>query len=280
MSADQFDHDQAGPPQPLPEGVPTTVPQPTTPVSDQTIDQRQVAQHAGEADTAPGNFAAPPQDMAYDEEDGSEEVDFAAAAQEDGAPEAASKDEQEQEDVLDVIEPKAAPKQWVIGPEDMPLTFVQKPLGFLQKMQWFALVGEVLDKAMTGDGGLSLNDLLSAPDGVRTQARSVADFRDADTFVRALGKLVNEAPTFLIKSYCIWLGVPKHQWKLVEEIFSLPVDEGGLSDEDGLEIIEIFIDQNYDALADFFGGKVSALQRRVSARQQEREAKKKRRVRA
>ena len=92
------------------------------------------------------------------------------------------------------------------------------------------------------------------------------DFADADTFVQALGKLLSHAPKFLTDSYCIWLGVPDYQRDLVSAMLAAPVDEGGLSDEQGMEIIEVFIDQNYEALDTFFRERIQGLQARVQAR--------------
>jgi hypothetical protein len=137
-------------------------------------------------------------------------------------------------------------------------------MSFVGKMQWFALVGGVMDKALGGANGVSVNELLSTP-GERGQF-TASDLRDADTFVRALGKLMTFAPDFLLDSYCIWLGVPEHQRTLVKQIMGMPEEEGGLTDDQGLEIIEVFIDQNFDALADFFGDKIGALRKRVEQR--------------
>lgn len=219
---------------------------------------------AAVADPPPGNFAEREVDV---NEALSEAQEFV------GAPTPAAAEEEEPEDVVDVLRPKAEPKQWTFGPEDMPLVFIQRPLSFIQKMQWFSLVGGVLDKAMSGENPVSVNELLTNPTSSR-RGMTLEDFRDADTFVRAIGKLVVHAPKFVTDSYCIWLGVPDHQKQVVSEIMAYPEEEGGLTDDQGLEIIEIFIDQNYDALADFFGDKIGALQKRVSQRQEERKGRK------
>lgn len=210
----------------------------------------------------PGNFA-PDRDVDINE----------ALSEAQEQPRVSVSQDVEPEDVVDILRPKAEPKEWVIGPESSPLVYVQRPLSFIQKMQWFSLVGGVLEKAMSGDAPVSVNELLSAPGDPRG-GFSMADFRDADTFVRAIGKLIVHAPTFLTDSYCIWLGVPEHQKPVAVAVMSAPAAEGGLTDDQGLEIIEVFIDQNYDALADFFGDKIAALQRRVQARQEERKGRK------
>lgn len=176
------------------------------------------------------------------------------------------KQEKEDEDYLDILQPKAEPKTWVIGKEDYERTYVQKPLSFIAKMQWFSLVGEVLDRALSGPDGMSLGNLFSTPGG---GSFAPQDFREADTFVQAVGKLLAVAPDFLVNSYCIWLNVPDYERPAVAEIMMLPPDEGGLSDEQGLEIIEVFIDQNYEALDSFFRESLGRLQRRVQNRAQE-----------
>lgn len=169
-----------------------------------------------------------------------------------------------EEDVIDVLRPKAKSVEWTIGKGEYERKYVQRPLSFIQKMQWFALVGEVLDKAMGGENALTVSNLLSGP-----QVRgglSVNDFRDADTFVHAIGKLLVYAPDFLQRSYAIWLGVPDFEQEIAAQIMALPPEEGGLTDEQGLEIVEVFIDQNYEALDRFFRERLGQLQKRVQAR--------------
>jgi len=181
-------------------------------------------------------------------------------------------DDKEPEDVLEILSPKANVVQWEIGTGDFHRIYTQRPLSFLGKMQWFALVGEVMDKAMTGDDKMSVNSLLSAPTSP-TGSLSASDFRDADTFVQAVGKLLVHAPDFLVKSFCIWLAVPDFERRLSSEIMALPPEEGGLTDDQGIEIIETFIDQNYAALDDFFRQKLGRLQTRVQSRQAEQSSR-------
>lgn len=215
-----------------------------------------------EATTAPQEA---PEEGAVEREVSYEEgmTDFDQAAE----PEA--KEPEEQEDVVDVLVPKKEPKQWTIGRGDYQKVLVQRPLSFIAKMQWFSLIGEVLDKAMSGDDRLSINNLFSAPQG-RGGSLTMEDFRDADTFVQAVGKLLVHAPDFLTKSYCIWLAVPDYDREFVKQIMELPPEEGGLTDDQGMEIIEVFIDQNYEALDSFFREKIVGLANRVQARQKER----------
>jgi hypothetical protein len=196
-----------------------------------------------------------------------EEVSYESAAAEASAQDEQKKVEtakEEQEDVLDVLVPKAEPRTWSFGPENMQRTYIQKPMSFIGRIQWFALVGEVLDKAMSGPNGMSVNNLFSAPQPGRQL--TMEDFRDADTFIQAVGKLMAVAPDFLVKSYCIWLNVPDYDREIVAGLMKLPEDEGGLTQEQGIEIIEVFIDQNYEALRRFFREDLPSLQRRIQAK--------------
>lgn len=184
----------------------------------------------------------------------------------------------EEEDVIEILEPKSETKRWLVGPEEARMELYQRPLSFIGKMQWFALVGEMLDKAMSGPNPLSLADLLDNPTaqamqaGKTAQAVQIKNLRDADTFVRALGKVVTHAPSFLIDSYVIWLGVPSADRVLVREILELPEEQGGIGDDMAIEMIEIFIDQNWDALTRFFD-RLGTVQKRIQSQQEMRRRK-------
>ena len=66
-------------------------------------------------------------------------------------------------------------EQWTIGQGEFERTYVQRPLSFIAKMQWFSLVGEVLDKAMSGDNALTVGQ--SALGSGRARSRSLIDER-------------------------------------------------------------------------------------------------------
>lgn len=191
-----------------------------------------------------------------------------------------SDDGEEKRDVIDTIVPKAGAKEWRVkqiskeGTIVEEETYTQRPLGFFGKMQFFSLVGEVIDKSISGDedsSGLKLSALFELP-GQRGELKA-SDFREADVFVQGVGKLLTYAPDFLEKSYAIWLGVPdwKKDWAI--GVMTSPVELGGLTDEEGLEIIEIFIDQNWETLEDFFQKKIASLRARVNARRNKEEEK-------
>lgn len=184
------------------------------------------------------------------------------------APKNGGAQEAKQEDVLATLKPKAEPKPWTIGKGENSKTYVQRPLTYFAKMEWFGLVGEVIDQAMAGDKGLRIGSLFEMPN-MEGGVISASAFSDADTFVQAVGKILTYAPDFLQKSYCIWLAVPDHERYWAREVMALPPDEGGLTDDEGIEIIEIFIDQNWDAVESFFRDKIMSLRDRIQSHRKE-----------
>lgn len=174
------------------------------------------------------------------------------------------KEAQTLETQLDTVEPPVDDNPVVVGKDDMRMVFVQKPLSFFGKMELFAVLAKALDDAMSGEDGLRLDDLLELPD--RTEGEITAqELADADLFVRAVAKLVTYAPELLSDVYCISLGVPRGRRTVVKALMELPVDEGGLSDEDGVRIFETFLNQNAEALVVFFTDRaVPAVKRAIS----------------
>lgn len=186
------------------------------------------------------------------------------SADHDQAPDAPKAKPEETKDVIDTIQPKAEPRTWKLGKGEHEREYVQRPLSFFAKMNFFALVGEVIDKAVSGDDGIRVSSLFDSPMG--GDGMSLADFRDADMFIQGAGKLLSYAPDLLEKSYCIWLDVPDHERPLAIALMSQSVEDGGLSDDDGIEMIEVFIDQNWESIEDFFRNKIASLRDRVQAR--------------
>jgi hypothetical protein len=101
--------------------------------------------------------------------------------------------------------------------------------------------------------------------GQRGGTLSMGDLRDADVFVKAIAKLMVYAPDLLEESYCIWLNVARGDRTFVKSVMRQPEEEGGLSDDDGLMVIQTFIDQNLDAMESFFTERVPKLVKRIQS---------------
>lgn len=168
------------------------------------------------------------------------------------------------QDTTEVLNPSAEHVEVQIG----ELTFVQKPLSFFQKLEVFSVLGAALDKAMSGPNGLTLSDLFDKPAEVGDQV-SERNYREADTFIKAITKLVQYVPDLIADLYLIVLAVPRGSREYVKEIMESPESEGGLSDEQGFQIIETFIDQNWDVMMDFFTERITPLVNKLTAKSQE-----------
>ena len=187
------------------------------------------------------------------------------------SPEEAKTAKDQAEEELEYLAPKRGARQWPFGKDQNgnPIRmYTQRELSVIGKAQWFALVGEVFDKAMTGEGALTLNSILTPPPGVNPQMQ-LQDFQDADTFVHAIGKLMVYAPEFLEKSICVWLSIPDYEWDLAREMMKMSPDQGGLSDDTFEDILATFIDQNFVGIDRFFRERANRVRARYQARAKE-----------
>ena len=157
------------------------------------------------------------------------------------------------ESFLDEIEPKGAIREWVVRDisEGAPLyerMYVQRPLSYFGKIEIFGLLGATVDKAMKD--GMSIDSVMQVGDVFSGQANNV------DSFIGGIARLAMYAPELLMELYCIGLWVPRGERDWVKSIWERPEGQGGLNDQDGLEILAVFVQQNGEALRDFFTQKM------------------------
>lgn len=190
---------------------------------------------------------------------------------------AAAKAQAEQDEALDILEPKVDPKIWVIGkPPEKGGTdeefsvYTQKPLGYMARMRFFSLVSKTIGTAIRSGGSIDMGgDFLNTVDDIRKKGRNLdeSDFADAGAFLGLAMQLISYSPDFLLECYCLWLDVPMTEKIWAKMVMEQPSDpdrnKWGLTDEMGLEMVEIFIDQNYEDIRRFFVEKLPALARRV-----------------
>jgi hypothetical protein len=166
----------------------------------------------------------------------------------------------------EILEPSVAERVQVIGKNDgerdYTFTFVQRPLSFFGKLDFFSVLGKAIDTAMGGDDPLSLAELFEElPDD--PEQFQLQNLKDQNTFVRGIAKVVAYAPEILGELYCVALAVPKGKRKVIISVMELPAEEGGLSDEDGMAILDTFVEQNWQVLLDFFKGPAKELATKI-----------------
>lgn len=169
------------------------------------------------------------------------------------------KEAMEDSDVLlDTLAP--AEVYYEIGEGDDKIVLVQKPLSFFGKIEFFSVVGKAVQKILI-DGG-SLSELLDAPDFDPTVPLS-SNVTDADVFVKALSRIVESAPELLKDLYLVILAVPKGQ----RDYYALRLEE--LTDEQGMQILNVFVDQNWEVMTSFFTEKMLPLWNKISQKVQD-----------
>lgn len=161
--------------------------------------------------------------------------------------------------VLETLEPSKTTYRVVLaeGTENETVLY-QKPLSFFGKIELFSVLGDAVEKALSE--GAAISELLDVPVG----GISTSSLGDADVFVKSIARIVKFAPDLLENIYCISLNVRKGDREYVKILLE------DIDDDQGMEILNHFIDQNWDAMMDFFSKQVIPLVDKVSSKIQSR----------
>lgn len=196
------------------------------------------------------------------------------------------------EEQIEVLVPYTDRKVWVIGrpPElggtqgerDGFETYTQDKLGFIEMQQFFALCSRSLLKAVKEGGDNAVSELTGFIGG-GTDIRSMQaqlrqqDFNEAANFMAMAFALVSYVPDFIVDSYALWLRVPVHHLIWFKETVAQPWDPDndkyGLTRADGKEMVERFLDQNYEEIRSFFVEEIPSLINRVKQLEDQRRQK-------
>lgn len=143
-------------------------------------------------------------------------------------------------------------------PQTFKRIYVQKPLSYHAFGEFTGLLGRKLAEAMRGPDGLSLDRLTPGEASIPLEFRggqiSLAGGDEdnvVDPIIQGIAKLASYVPDLMGEAQCIWLRVPRTERPLLIDIWSRPVDEGGMSMDQGEEMLNIFIEQNYEELNGF-----------------------------
>ena len=194
----------------------------------------------------------------------------------------------EADEALEILEPLTDGKPWVIGKppekggkETEYSVYTQLPLGYMARNRLFSLIGRTMSLAIKSTGGSvgGMEDVFGAGGGSlidRGRKLGSRDWQDATQFFSLAMELIGYSPDFLSDFYAIVLDVPvgERGWfrEVIEQPYRPDDDKWGLSEDDGVEMIERFIDQNYEDIRRFFVEKLPGVAKRAA--QQERGQKK------
>jgi hypothetical protein len=183
---------------------------------------------------------------------------------------------------LEALSPSSDPVEWHIGrtpeyggKEKHYSIYVQDKLPWMARQKFFALLSRTFSQAIKASGGSvgGMGDIFGSDEGgsliERGRRLTQRDFMDASSFMTLAFELVGYSPDFLVECYVLWLNVPRVERSWARERFNEPWDPEkelwGLKDEDHERLIEIFIDQNYEDIRDFFAVRLPKLAQRVAA---------------
>ena len=147
-----------------------------------------------------------------------------------------------EEDPIEILEPEVKEKIVILGKGDETITFIQKPLTFFGKIEFFSIMGKAIERVLS-EGG-SVSEIIDSPEGNPLDQSSA---KEADLFIKSIAKVVQYAPETLLDIYCVVLAVPRGE----KEYVKIRLEED-LTDEQGFGIIDTFVDQNWEVLTSFF----------------------------
>lgn len=149
-------------------------------------------------------------------------------------------------------------------PEGQPIdrVYTQAMLGMFPMQEFSTMVTEILNGFVEGDMGMKLGELFRGdvempvsfdPDTVnKTLEENIQLFK-------AIIKLVQILPDFQLDVMCLSLGVPRREHAWAKEQMQEPPHRGGLTVEEGFDILIVFLKQNADLVRDTVKGKAREL---------------------
>lgn len=169
---------------------------------------------------------------------------------------------------LEALEPKTDPVERVLWYEDRTgkrteRTYIQRPIGYFPKIELYGILGQAVKIVLERDTGVdveTLLDLASPRRVVQQLAARMPGSEDAPSvegpsdregdalkIMAALAEVVSVAPDLLKDAYCVILNVPTghREWVKTHAL-------DNLTDEEGYDILETFIDQSWGAIEGFF----------------------------
>lgn len=170
------------------------------------------------------------------------------------------------DDDIEILEPKINPVPRMLSDiKGREVTYTQTMLTWFTRLELYSLLGRAIDNAMSGDNGVGLNDLLAATqpktllDEITSSLPGADDAPDkedreeqqgmeqAGQILIVFARILSFAPDLLKEAYCVILNIPKahRNWAINHALDRMEPDTGE-------DVLHVFIDQNWEAMEDFF----------------------------
>lgn len=170
-----------------------------------------------------------------------------------------SKTKMADEELVEVLEPEVTEKQIVLGTGENTLILTQKPLTFFGKIEFFSVAGKAVEKILSE--GNTVSDLLDSGVGELGEMPLNEGAEGVDSFVKAIASIVKYVPEVLGDLYCVILNIPRAQREEIKARLETELD-----DEQGFEILETFVDQNWEVLTNFFKEGILPLYQKIQTK--------------
>lgn len=140
--------------------------------------------------------------------------------------------------------------------------YMQAPLGFFPVQQFTTLMTSVIKGFMNGDYGISLGQLFSSD--IQKQVKMPTEFteqaadklvQDNEQLIKAFLHLMEVLPELQADVIALSLGVSGPECDWFKQAIAEPPHRGGLSIDDGFDLIKTFIVQNAREIRRFFAQK-------------------------
>lgn len=159
--------------------------------------------------------------------------------------------------------PRVVEFDW-IKPDGVPVTktYVQAQLGMFAVEEFTTRITEIIDSFVKGEFGMKIGELFrgEVEMPVTLDADATQDFVDEnEQLIQAAIKLVKIVPALRLDITVLSLGVPRLEMPWAKDCLSEAPYRGGLSVEEGMDILIYFIKQNIPLLRRTLLGKAQEL---------------------
>ena len=138
-------------------------------------------------------------------------------------------------------------------------TFIQEPLGFFLVQQFTTMMTDVVEGFVKGEYGVKLGELFRGD--IRQQIAMPAELNEESVnnivtenmqIIEAFLQVIRLLPELQQDIFCLSLGVPRNQREWFKNAISEPPSRGGLTTDEGFDLIKAFIRQNAKHIRRFF----------------------------
>ena len=160
-----------------------------------------------------------------------------------------------------------------------PVPYTQETLGMFPAQEWMNMMLAVVRDLLVGKYGIKIGELFksatTSSDSRSILQQIVPEALDEDSvnkvvdsnidMIQAFLNLITIVPDLLHETIALSLGVRRKQREWFKDQISEPPSRGGLTVDEGFDILGTFVRQNGDSIRRFLGEKIQDLYKEVMA---------------